>query len=457
MVMPADLKGNRRLRALKLSAFAIATVVLVEVSIGLTVNSLAIVSDGLHALLDAITTIVLFVATKTALKPPDEEHMYGHEKFENIGGLIGGIVLIAVALLVIYEAVAKLLGGTGVNASLQLVGFAAIGFTLCVDVFRIGVFRGASSDSATAKVGFYHAVADFSSTIIALMGFGLAAVAGIFWGDSFASIALGILLALLSVRLLKNSVMELSDTASKDLGNTVKRIILSEEGVVRSGSLRCRKVGNKTFVEAAIQVPERMSLDDAHALASRIEGKLTEAFGTVDATIHIEPSEKETSTEKLVEELAKVDGVREVHEISTVYASGKLYITLHAIVDPALSVEEAHNIAEKIEENMHSGIRQLEHVTVHVEPAGEIPAVEIGEDELKTIISRVTDGFAQNFRVDKVLTYVAGGKRYINLDCCFTKQITIAEAHELASRIEKEVKERFTDSVVTVHIEPICT
>jgi divalent metal cation (Fe/Co/Zn/Cd) transporter len=146
-----------------------------------------------------------------------------------------------------------------------------------------------------------------------------------------------------------------------------------------------------------------------------------------------------------------------VHEISTVYASGKLYITLHAIVDPALSVEEAHNIAEKIEENMHSGIRLLEHVTVHVEPAGEIPALEIGEDELKTIISRVTDGFAQNFRVDKVLTYVAGGKRYINLDCCFTKQITIAEAHELASRIEKEVKERFTDSVVTVHIEPICT
>jgi divalent metal cation (Fe/Co/Zn/Cd) transporter len=73
------------------------------------------------------------------------------------------------------------------------------------------------------------------------------------------------------------------------------------------------------------------------------------------------------------------------------------------------------------------------------------------------MIARATDGFAQNFRVDKVLTYVAGGKRYINMDCCFTKQITIAEAHDLASKVEKEVKERFADAVVTVHIEPICT
>jgi cation diffusion facilitator family transporter len=453
----ATQNGSRRLRALRLSAFAIASVVVVEVSLGLAVNSLAIVSDGLHALLDAITTVVLFVATKAALKPPDEEHMYGHEKFENIGGLIGGIVLIGIALLVIYEAVAKLLVGSGINQGLQLVGFGAVGFTLCIDVFRINVFRGASSDSATAKAGFYHAVADFSSTIIALVGFGLAAVAGIVWGDSFASIVLGVLLSFLSVRLVKNSVMELSDTASRELGKTVRQIILSEQGVVKSESLRARKVGSKTFVEAAIQVSEQMSLDDAHALASRIEGKLTKTFGTVDATIHIEPSERETGMKQLVEKLARVEGVEEVHEVSTVYASGKLYITLHALVDPKLSVQEAHDIAEKIEKNMYSGIKQLEHVTVHVEPAGEVRAVELGDDQLKNIIARVTDGFSESLRVDKVLTYAAGGKRYINLDCCFTKQITIAEAHELASRIEKEVKERFTDAVVTVHIEPIGT
>ena len=424
---------------------------------GLIVNSLAIVSDGLHALLDAITTVALFIAVKAALKPPDEDHLYGHEKFETIGSLIGGMILVAVALIIFYEAVMRSVQGVSVNEGLSLVGFGAIGFTFCIDVFRIAIFRKASHESSTTQVGLYHAVADLSSTIIAFLGFGLATLAGIYWGDALASIALGIFLSLLSLKLIRNNIMELSDTASKDMVQQIRKEILSESGVLKNENLRARKVGSKTYIETTVQVSASMSLDEAHAMASRIEGNFTRAFGNVNATIHIEPCDGETGMEKLVEKLATVDGVREVHEISTVYASGKLYITLHAIVDPALSVAEAHDIAEKIEKRVHEGIRQLEHVTVHVEPSGAVRAVEISEERLKTIIYKVTDGLTENLRLDKVLTYVAGGKRYINLDCCFTKQISIAEAHELASRIEKEVKERFAEAVVTVHIEPICT
>ena len=455
--MPNSQEGAGKLRALKLSALAIASVVAVEVSMGLVVNSLAIVSDGLHALLDFITTIALFVAAKAALKPPDEEHMYGHEKFETVGGLMGGIVLVGVALIVFYEAGLRLTQGFGVNEGSGLVGFIAIGFTFCVDVLRIAIFRAARGDSSTVKVGFYHAIADLSSTLIAFLGFGLAVVAGIYWGDALASIALGVLLSYLSIKLVKENIMELSDTASRDLGQRIRKEILSEEEVQKNDNLRARRVGSRTFIETTVQVSDRMSLEEAHALASRIEANLTKAFGNVDATIHIEPCAGETRMEKLVEKLAAVEGVREVHEISTVYTSGKLYITLHAIVDPNLSVEEAHEIADKIEKRMHTGIGQLEHVTVHVEPSGEVRAVEIREEKLRQIITKVTDGISQNLRVEKILTYVAEGKRYINLDCCFTKQISIAEAHELASRIEKETKEHFADAVVTVHIEPICT
>ena len=130
-----------KLRALKLSTVAIASVVIVEVFLGLFVNSLAILSDGLHALLDTITTVALFIATRASLKPPDEEHMYGHEKFESIGGLIGGVALVGVALLIIFEALSKLLQNIGVNEGLRLAGFFAIGYTFCVDLFRVGIFR----------------------------------------------------------------------------------------------------------------------------------------------------------------------------------------------------------------------------------------------------------------------------------------------------------------------------
>ena len=453
MVNP--LEGRGKLRALKLSAVAIFSVVIIEVTVGLLVNSLAVLSDGLHALLDAFSSMMLFFAARASLKPPDEEHTYGHGKFEAIGGLIAGVILVGVALLIFYEAAVRLTGNARVTEGLELAGFVAIGYTLCVDIFRITIFRKAGSTHSTSvKAGFYDAASDLSSTVIALLGFGLATL-GFFNGDSIASIFLGSMLIYLSIKLARASIMELSDATSKEMTQKIEKAILSEQGILKNESLRARQVGSRTFIETTLQVPEVMSLDEAHALASRIEGKLTKTFGNVDATIHIEPCEGEAGMVQLVERLATVDGVREVHEIATVYAVGKLYITLHAIVNPQLSVEKAHDIAEKIERRMHGEIKQLEHVTVHVEPAGEVPAVDVTDDELKVIISRVTDGLSENFRLDKMLTYLSGGKRYINLNCCFTKQITIAEAHRLASQIEKEVKERFTDSVVTVHIEPI--
>ncbi|HUK85246.1 MAG TPA: cation transporter, partial [Candidatus Acidoferrum sp.] len=73
-------EGNYKLKALKITAIAIFSVVILEVSIGLFVNSLAILSDGLHCLLDAISTIMLYFAVRASIKPPDEEHTYGHEK-----------------------------------------------------------------------------------------------------------------------------------------------------------------------------------------------------------------------------------------------------------------------------------------------------------------------------------------------------------------------------------------
>jgi cation diffusion facilitator family transporter len=455
--MPTRSEGDSKLRVLKFSAVAIASVVLVEVVLGLVVDSLAILSDGLHALLDVFSTIMLFVATRASLKPPDEEHMYGHEKFEAIGGLIAGIILVGVAILIFYEATVRLMGGVQVNEGLELAGFFAIGYTLCIDVFRVTIFKGAGhSQSTSVKAGFYDALSDLGSTIIALIGFGLATL-GFYYGDSIASIFLGFMLIFLSIRLARASIMELSDTASQDIVQNIRKQIIAHKEVLENRNLRVRRAGTKTFVETTVQVSSNMSLDDAHALASEIETDLKAAFGNVDATIHIEPSEKEHRMERRVEKLATVEGVREVHDVSTIYASGKLYITLHAFVDPRLSVEEAHEIAEKIESRMHASIKQLENVTVHVEPHGaEIRKMEIDEDELKRLVDGLARKVKTSLRLKRTVTYSAEGKRYINVDCCFTRHVPLTEAHEIASQVEKEIAEYFAGAVVTVHIEPEC-
>lgn len=452
-------EGKTKLKALKISALAIFSVVIVEVSIGLIVNSLAILSDGLHALLDVLSSVMLFFAVRASIKPPDEEHTYGHEKFETIGGLIGGIVLIAVAFLIFYLAAMRLIGleNAQIARGAEFAGFIAIGYALFIASLRVTVFRKTQHvESPSMKVGLYDAISDLSSTLIALLGFGLAAV-GFFYGDAVASIFLGVMLSYLSFKLVRLSVMELSDTASKELVQKTRKAILSNEGVVKTENLKVRKVSSKIFIDVSVQVSSVMSLEEAHSLASKIEADLKEALGNVDATIHIEPSEKETEMEQIVEKLAAVEGVKEVHEISTIYIGGKLYITLHAYVNPELSVEEAHNIAEAIEQRIHSEIKPLENVTVHVEPSGvAVPTAEVNEAQLRKVVYEVAKSIAGNLRIKRIVTYASAGKRYINIDCCITKQVQIKEAHKIASQVEKETKERFANAVVTVHMEPEC-
>jgi len=446
-----------KLRALKRSTIAIASVVLVEVILGFLVNSLAIVSDGLHAFLDAMTTLMLLIATRASMKPPDEEHMYGHEKFESVGGLVGGIALIGVALLIIYEATLKIVNTQTVNLGIEYIGFVAIAYTFCIDFFRVGtLMRARKSESTTMKAGFYHAMADLSSTVIAFLGFGLATI-GFSYGDSLASMVLGALLTYLSVRLVWSSGMELTDAITKDVADKVRKEIFGLKEVCRCEDLKIRKAGDKTFVRATVQVHDYLSLEGAHDLASRIEANIKKALGNAEVTIHTEPCETEMPTEKLVEKTAMgVQGVREVHEIDTVYTDGKLYITLHAYVDPKLSVEKAHEIAEKVENNIAERIIDVEDVAVHIEPfsAESRKGLMVDEDEIRRIVRKTAEEYPQAFRIKRILTYVAGKKRHINIDCSFTRQVSIEDAHKIASQIEENMREHFAETTVTVHMEP---
>jgi cation diffusion facilitator family transporter len=454
--MQSSTEGRHKLRSLRLSGLAISTVVFVEIILGLAAGSLAIVSDGIHATLDAVTTYALFIAARASLKPPDEEHMYGHEKFESIGGLLGGIALAGIALLIIYEAITKILRNETIIFGLEYAGWIAIGYTFCIDFFRVRtLMKARQSESSTMKAGFYHAIADLSSTIIALLGFGLAAL-GFMHGDALASMALGALLTYLSVRLVWSSGMELSDAISKGVADNVGKAILGTEGVHKFEQLKIRKAGDKTFVRATVQVSRCLDLEEAHELTSRIEANIRNLLGNAEVSIHTEPSETEVPTEELVEKLAmETHGVKGVHEIDTAYAKGKLYITLHVFVDSRLSVEEADGIAEEIEDKIGKTIAGGENITVHIEPSTlkKRRGLLVNEDEISRVIHEIARSEHEACRIKGIVTYVAGDRRYINIDCSFNRQTSVEDAHRIASGIEEKVKTHFAETIVTVHTE----
>jgi len=448
--------SSGRLKALRISALAIASVVLVEFTLGFAVGSLAIISDGAHALLDAVSMFILLIATKVSLKPSDEEHMYGHEKIESLGGLVGGLILFATALILITRALQRIFQGeVSIVHGLEFAGFVAVAYTLCVDILRISLLHKACEESVTVKAGFYHSVADLGSTLVALFGFGMATL-GFPLFDALASVVLSGTVGYLSIKLVKTSGMELSDAVPKQITGKIRDTIASTENVSKITSLKARKAGTKTFVETTIQVPDYMSLEDAHEVATNVEENLKQVLGDTHVVVHVEPLETKMMTEELVERIVKeIEGVGDVHEVDIVYVQGKVNITLHAGVDPKLSVHEAHELAEKIERSIKQKIQNIGNITVHIEPYSKVrKGSAADEKEIQQIIHKLAEKIQQAIMVKRVVTYVAGGKRYINIDCCFAGKISVEEAHKVASKIENCVKQRFAKTVVTVHVEP---
>jgi len=448
-------KSITKVKALQLSFVAIASVVVIEGTVGIITNSLAILSDAAHALFDSVTTLILLVTTKLALKPPDEEHLYGHGKIEPIGGLIGGIALIGLAAFLFYEATTRILFGGEVHH--EIVGFGAVGYTVAVDFFRIGTLWGRGEGSVTLRASLYHALSDFASTVIALIGFGLTFFGGDHRIDATASIVLSFLLVYLTIGLIRTSGMELSDAISKSVVEKVRKEILSTKGVSVCKELKARRVGAKTYVETTICVPSSMELAEAHDVASQIEANINKLYSDSSVTVHIEPVGEEKPIEKQIERLAAVvEGVKGIHNMSSVYSKGKLYITLHALVDPKLSIEEAHSIAEKIEENLTHQISEIENVTVHIEPYA--PRVrrefKIEDAEVRRMIRQIVAAHPNIRSVKRVVTYVSEKRRYINIDCSFDKGVSVEAMHDTVSHVEEEIANRFKEAVVTIHAEP---
>ena len=176
------------------------------------------------------------------------------------------------------------------------IGFVAVFYTLCVDVFRItvtskGVSASENKGSITLKASLFHAIADFMSTIIALVGFGLAALVSYYDADAFASIILSLFLVYLSVGLLRGSFFELSDAVPRDLADEIKRSVLSVKGVLSVEGLKVHRVGEVSYVDLTITAHGEMSLIEAHEVTKRIEQRIGEGFGKCVVTTHVEPGE----------------------------------------------------------------------------------------------------------------------------------------------------------------------
>ena len=475
----SDVQAIKR-SALRMSLVAIVSVFVFEFTAGLFTNSLALITDSTHALLDAVVTAILIIAVRLALKPKDIDHTYGHGKIETIGGFIGGIALFVVAIFFIIEAIIRLASSTTDSASVVVVtpgiiGFAAVAYTLAVDGFRITVLGRAMKKTAakitgstTLKADFYHAFADLASTTVAFVGLWLVTI-GFGYGDSIAAIILGSFLSYLSVRFAYQNAMELTDVISPRLVGTVQQAANETEGVLRSDNIKMRRVGNEIFVEATIALHAEISFESAHDISAKVENNIAKSLSDSglhvkprNITVHFEPMLGVDMQPELVIESAasQVTGVRGVHNviISKIANSHSMDASLHIQVNRSATLGEAHSIANAVEDSIKKQLTAVENITVHLEPVmPDVVGMEpIADSTMHDFIRKAILGSASGVKkVDRIGIYrTAQNILKIDVNCSFSSEMTIEQIHERVSEIEKDIRIKYPGSIVTIHAEP---
>lgn len=445
----------KRTGALKLSLAAILSAFVVELVFGVLSNSLALLTDSIHALLDSVVTLVLLLAARFANKPPDAEHTYGHGKVESLGGLIGGIAIFLIACFFIFEAIIKIQSPTHLEVigPLALIGAA---YTICVDVFRIILLRRAISKigGTTLKADFYHAFLDLGSTLVVIAGIVLITF-GFERGDFFAALILGTLLCVLSVKLVYRTAQELTDVISPEMVNKVQNIALATEGVVETGPVLMRRSGDSIFADVTVSLRADVSFDKAHEISSAVEKNIKDHIANSEITVHFEPSWKNVPNESKIYDVAsEVAGVKDIHNVSQHTSNGMTFVSLHAMVDRQMSLDDAHHISERIEEKIRHALPEIQHITIHLEPHIAIPK------DLKlqgTNDEKIVQLLKQRSEVKKIGTIVTlnfDEMVKIDIDCSFDKDLSIEQVHDLTSQIEQDIRNHFKNSVITIHPEP---
>lgn len=457
--------------ALRYSLIAIASVFVFELVAGIATNSLAVLTDSSHALLDAVVTGILIIAVGLAAKPRDTEHTYGHGKIETIGGFIGGAALFVVAVFFIYEAVTRLAFASPAALLVNpgTIGFAAVAYTLVVDVFRIAVLGRAMRriSAATLKADLYHAIADFASTSVALVGLWLVTT-GVYQGDAVAAIILGAFLAYLSSRFAYQNAFELTDTIPPRLVSQVRQAAANTEGVLDCRDVKMRRVGREIFAEVTISLQANISFEKAHEISAQVERNIAASLARTgneieSITVHFEPIySPDLPLESIIERAAaRVPGVKGVHNIivSRVENTSRLEVSLHIQVNRSATLSEAHAIANAVEDSIKGQVKDAVDVTVHLEPlmpevAGVQPVADSGiHDSIRQIVLASGEikkvGRIATFRTDE-------NTLKIDVDIGFSSErpATIEQVHEMVSEIEDRIREKYPGSIVTIHAEP---
>ena len=255
---------------------------------GYTNGVLSVVADGFHSLLDGSSNIIALIGIRVASQPPDDDHPYGHQKFEILSAMAISLLLFVAAWHIVSDSLGRWNDG-GVTDP-HPIGYLILAVTAVINllVFRWQRRRGRDLQSPVLLADSEHTRSDLLGTLAA-MGALFAIRSGWPLVDVGVALAIGLFIARSGYKIALQSAGVLADRAPIDPARIVE-IALQFEGIRDVHHVRSRGFGSGIFVDMNLHVDPSMSVDEAHSIAHEVEEKIREELpGIHDVVIHVEP------------------------------------------------------------------------------------------------------------------------------------------------------------------------
>jgi cation diffusion facilitator family transporter len=264
--------------------------VIFQIVVGFFSKSSGLIADGFHTLADMFSDLIVLITSKKSLNPPDDDHNYGHYRYENAVGLFLGVLLLFVGCAMIWSAGKKLENSDQIVAVHVTALYASI---ICLVVkellFRYLLNIAKRAKSSLLMANAWHARSDAASSLIVAIGI-IFNLLGYHSFDLIAAIIVGVMILKMGWTFSYEAIQALTDKAADtDEVEKIKKIILETPGVINVHDLRTRKVGDSIIADVHIEVKGTLTVAEGHDIAVEARNRVMRSSRVLNLMTHIDP------------------------------------------------------------------------------------------------------------------------------------------------------------------------
>ncbi len=283
--------ASRQIKSITYIGIAVnIALAVIKVVIGSLAGSLALLADGVHSLSDVATDAVVLLGLRLGSKEPDQSHPYGHGRAETFSAGLIALVLILVGGVMIYYATVAIARDVVTAPRFAVLIAAIISIVAKEWLYRATQKIAIQSHSPALYANAWHHRSDALSSVAVFIGF-ISLEFGFGHGDQVAAIAVGLMIIWVGVRVVGDSLRELSESAvDSDTIERIRDVINADSSIRQWHKLRTRTVGREVFLDLHILVDPDLNIAAAHEITESLENTLDEQIARpVNITVHIEP------------------------------------------------------------------------------------------------------------------------------------------------------------------------